>query len=121
MLEGCWDEQLPHLIHHVFPLSFNREVKLNCSDVSHSTTREFPDHVESYLKEEIKFSALMGSFQEPPITNVHVSPFLTRDCSGEYVVAPWLSRGASFVCVNLKTCQKLGYTSSLGLKPSSYC
>ena len=34
-----------------------------------------------YLKEEVEHGAIAGSFTEPPITNLHVSPFMTRDKS----------------------------------------
>ena len=34
-----------------------------------------------YLKEEVERGAIVGPFTEPPIKNLHVSPFMTRDNS----------------------------------------
>ena len=37
--------------------------------------------ITHYLKEEIEHGAIVGPFTEPPIKNLHVSPFMTRDKS----------------------------------------
>ena len=35
----------------------------------------------TYLREEIKNNAILGPFTEPPIDNLHTSPFMTQDKS----------------------------------------
>ena len=37
----------------------------------------FPDHVDKYIQEELKFGAMIGPFELP--IKVHISPFMTRD------------------------------------------
>ena len=42
----------------------------------------FPQDVEAYLQEEIQYGAIHGPFKEPPLDNLHTSPFMTRDKPG---------------------------------------
>ena len=36
-------------------------------------------YVSTYLKEEIENNFVLGSFTEPPIKNLHTSPFMSRE------------------------------------------
>ena len=36
----------------------------------------------AYLHEESTFGAILGPFKEPPISNLHLSPFMTREKPG---------------------------------------
>ena len=76
-----WDWQLPLLIKYGFPLDFDRNSDLKCENISHKSALEYPEHVSNYLKEEVQNNAMLGPFTEPPIDNLHTSPFMTRDKS----------------------------------------
>ena len=57
-----WDTQLPLLICHGFPLDFDRNSVLESHDTNHTSAQNFPQDVEAYLEEEIKFGAIVGPF-----------------------------------------------------------
>ena len=44
----------------------------------------FPEHVDAYLEEELKFGGILGPFQQHSIADTHFSPFMTREKSGSY-------------------------------------
>ena len=50
--------------------------------MNHSSARQFPHDIKVYLQEEKAFNAILGPFSEPPISDLHISPFLTREKSG---------------------------------------
>ena len=80
-LHNYWDWQLPLLIKYGFPLDFDRNQDI-CSDkINHKSAIEYPRHVATYLREEIGNKAMLGPFTDPPIENLHTSPFMTRDKS----------------------------------------
>ena len=80
-LHNYWDWQLPLLIKYGFPLDFDRNQDI-CSDkINHKSAIEYPEHVATYLREEIENKAMLGPFTDPPIKNVHTSPFMTHDKS----------------------------------------
>ena len=78
MLSEYWDKQLLECIKFGFPLGFNRLCPLNHDVVNHKSALEFPEHIDKYIEEEQKFGAIIGPFQEAPISNLHYSPFMTR-------------------------------------------
>ena len=47
------------------------------TETNHSSARKFPNDNEVYLQEEKAFNAILGPFSEPPISDLHISPFLT--------------------------------------------
>ena len=49
--------------------------------MSHKSALEYPEHVSTYLREEIQNNVILGPFTEPPINNLHTNPFMTRDKS----------------------------------------
>ena len=80
-LADYWDWQLPLLVKYGFPLDFKRNPVV-CRDMAnHNSATQHPEHVVHYLKEEIEHGAIIGPFVDPPIKNLHVSPFMTRDKS----------------------------------------
>ena len=81
-LKNYWDKQLLQLICYGFPLSFDSSTYLLASEVNHSSAREFPEDIKKYLQEERDFNAILGPFKEPPVPDLHVSPFLTREMPG---------------------------------------
>ena len=80
-LTSYWDWQLPLLIKYGFPLDFDRNSDTNSDKTNHKSAIEYPDHVTTYLQEELHHGAMLGPFPTPPIENLHVSPFMTRDKS----------------------------------------
>ena len=80
-LQHYWDTQLLDLIRFGFPLDFNRQSILRWEDKNHTSALQFPQDVDAYLEEEVKFKAIKGPFQNCPIPNCHFSPFLTRENS----------------------------------------
>ena len=81
-LENYWDKQLLYLIRYGFPLDFDKNSKLGKSTENHKSALMFPNDIDQYLKEEIEFGAIVGPFGEPPLTNFHTSPFMTREKPG---------------------------------------
>ena len=79
VLEDYWDKQLLFLIRYGFPLDFDSkfEADLQCNEKNHPSAIQFPSHVDTYLKEEREFNAILGPFNDPPICTLHISPFLT--------------------------------------------
>ena len=80
-LDQYWDWQLPLLIKYGFPLDFDRSQVVHTEKINHRSATEYPDHVTTYLQEEIANNAMLGPFEVPPIDNLHISPFMTRDKS----------------------------------------
>ena len=80
-LANYWDWQLPLLIKYGFPLDFDRDSTLICENVSHTSALKYPDHVSTYLREEMENKAVLCPFTEPPIDSLHTCPFMTRDKS----------------------------------------
>ena len=80
-LTEYWDWQLPLLIKYGFPLDFDRHSRITSERINHKSATSYPDHVEVYLREEIENRAMLGPFKTPPIKNLHISPFMTREKS----------------------------------------
>ena len=80
-LSDYWDWQIPFFVKFGFPLDIDRKKRLQSDLINHKSALQFPEHVEHYLKEEIKHQAILGPFSTPPIP-LHTSPFLTREKSG---------------------------------------
>ena len=80
-LKHYWDKQLLNLIQYGFPLSFDDSVKLVSTETNHSSARQYPNDIKVYLQEKA-FNAILGPFLEPPISDLHVSPFLIREKTG---------------------------------------
>ena len=84
-LANYWDRQLHLLIKYRFPLDFDRGSTLICVNVSHTSALTYPEHVSTYLREEIENNAILGPFTEPQIDSLHISPFMTRDKSSRLI------------------------------------
>ena len=81
ILDGYWDKQLLYLIRYGFPLDFDRNSKLGKNTENHKSALMFPRDIDQDLK-EMDFGAIVGPFSEPPLTNFHTSPFMTREKPG---------------------------------------
>ena len=81
-LTNYWDSQLLLLLRYGFPLDFDYTSPLGIVDNNHSSATKYTTDVQAYLNEEKNFGAMLGPFNEAPIENIHVSPFLTRDKPG---------------------------------------
>ena len=80
-LDQYWDWQLPLLIKYGFPLDFDWNHVVHTDKINHRSATEYPDHVTTYLHDEVANNAMLGPFEAPPINNLHISPFMTRDKS----------------------------------------
>ena len=80
-LVDYWDWELPMLIKYGFPLDFHRETVISTEKINHKSALQFPSHVDTYLTEETEHGAMGGPYADPPIQNLHISPFMTRDKS----------------------------------------
>ena len=78
LLKDYWDQQLLQCLEFGFPLGFNRMCPLKHDKENHKSALEFPEDVGKYIKEEKSFGAILGPFKEPPMQNLHFSPFMTR-------------------------------------------
>ena len=81
-LHNYWDEQLCSLIRYGFPLDFNSNSHLLYELTNHSSATHYHKDVKAYLEEEKQFNAIYGPYSEPPLENMHFSPFLTREKPG---------------------------------------
>ena len=77
-LKSYWDKQLLQLIEFGFPLDFNRNCPLNYEPGNNKSATEFPNDVDAYIEEELKYDALLGPFENHPIASGHCSPFMSR-------------------------------------------
>ena len=82
LLQGYWDQQLPFLIRYGFPLDFDRHSKLGKNTKNHMSAVAFPKDIDAYLAEEIQYGVIHGPFKNPPLSNLHISPFMTREKPG---------------------------------------
>ena len=80
-LQGYWDSQLLFLIRYGVPLDFDYST-LQSVDKNHTSANEFTEDIQAYITEEQAFGAMLGPFKEPPIKDLHISPFLTREKPG---------------------------------------
>ena len=81
-LQRYWDKQFLYLIRYGFPLDFDKNSKLGKTTQNHKSAIMFPGDIDQYLKEEIELGAIVGPFCEPPLTDFHTSPFMTREKPG---------------------------------------
>ena len=77
-LENYWDTQLIELIQFDFPLDCSRSCTLIHEQRNHKSAVEFPADTETYIKEELKYGALLGPFEKHQISSGHCSSFMTR-------------------------------------------
>ena len=78
-LQDYWDWQLVQYIKFGFPLDANPNADLTCGFSNHKSATLFPSHVNTYLQEEKGFKAIFGPIRDKPFTDLHCSPFITRE------------------------------------------
>ena len=81
-LDKYWDSQLKFLIRYGFPLDFNKNIQLSHKLGNHGSGNKYPTDIKAYLTEEMDHRAILGPFDTPPISDLHVSPFMTREKPG---------------------------------------
>ena len=77
-LHNYWDKQLGYLIRYGFPLDFDHNVSLVKNECNHKSATDFKEDIEVYLQEEKSFGVILGPFKEPPVKNLHISPFYDK-------------------------------------------
>ena len=70
------------LIRYGFPLDFKQGSPLQHEMKNHSTANLYTDDVKAYLQEEGEYGAIFGPYENKPLDNMHILPFLTRDKPG---------------------------------------
>ena len=68
-----------YLIGYGFPLDFDHNVSLVNDECNHKSAADFKEDVEVYLQKEKGLGAILGPFKEPPVKNLHISLFMTRE------------------------------------------
>ena len=56
-----------------FPLDFNKKSIMCHGNINHTSALDFSADVEAYLSEELKNGAILGSYEQYPITACHIS------------------------------------------------
>ena len=77
-LHNYWDQQLLDLLTFGFPLDFNRQTQLTSTEENHASAVQNSFHVDKYLTEELQYGAMLGPFDNKPISS-HISPLMVRD------------------------------------------
>ena len=79
LLSDYWDKQLSLLIRFGFTLDYDRSGTLNSYNENHTSAKAYSEDIQAYLDEEVQYNAILGPFQDPPTTDLHYLPVLTRD------------------------------------------
>ena len=61
-LKNYWDKQLIFLIKYGFPLDFDPSIALDHKNKNHKSAIDYPQDIQAYLNEEMKFQAILGPF-----------------------------------------------------------
>ena len=64
-----------------FPLIITTVTLSRMKKINPKSALQYPSHVEEYLSDEINHGVMLGPFKDPPINDLHISPFMTRDRS----------------------------------------
>ena len=80
LAESYWDWQLPLFLRYGFPMDFRgSHLDLRDGGSCHPSARQYPEHVEAYINDELEHGAICGPFTDKPFGDeTHVSPFITR-------------------------------------------
>ena len=80
LAESYWDWQLPLFLRYGFPMDFRgSHVDLRDGGSCHPSAREYPEHVQAYINDELEHGAICDPFKDKPFGDeTHVSPFITR-------------------------------------------
>ena len=83
-LQDYPDQLLIQYLKFGFPLSLNKDNKLNNDQITnHFLARQFPEAVDEYLAKEIKMGAIIGPDNNIQCTEYHSSPLLTGPKDGD--------------------------------------
>ena len=77
-LYDYWDKQIVDLLEFEFPLDFNRITVSCATEDNYASATQFATHVKSYIQNETKHGAVLGTFDNKPI-DLYISPFTTID------------------------------------------
>ena len=60
-------------------MDFDHTCDITCEKINHKNATQYPEHVTFYLQEEIENRDILSPLRTPPIDNLHLIPFMTRD------------------------------------------
>ena len=49
-----------------FPLDFDRNTGITSQKINHKSVLDYPDHVQTYLQEEMDHKAILGPYKDSP-------------------------------------------------------
>ena len=79
LLEGYHDQGIVELLQYGFPIDRNNEVLLEMGGINHRGATLHQQHVDNYLRKELKEGAMIGPFENIPFKScpVAISPLST--------------------------------------------
>ena len=76
------DREILEFLECGWPSNFTHSSSLPSTFENHSLAREFSSHIDAYLKVEADKFAILGPFNVPPVTPIHLSLLMTRPKKG---------------------------------------
>ena len=62
-----WDQQHLDLLEFSFPLDYDRDTKLQSTKLNHKLALDYPDHIDTYIQEELHLKAMYCPFEEKTV------------------------------------------------------
>ena len=78
LFAGYHDPLLLDCLEFGWPTNFQAGAPLRSTFENHGSGVAYLDHVDSYVRTELKHDALLGPFQVPPVFPLHLNPLMTR-------------------------------------------
>lgn len=77
-LQHYHDKNIVNYLKYGFPLSINGSNLNSVNMYNHTSAEKFPSEVKQYIATEINEKAMLGPYDQPPFTDFHTSPLLSR-------------------------------------------
>ena len=78
-LDDYHDDKLADYLQYGWPINFAEGTILQSTLDNHPSASQHGEHLDHYIQTELAHGALLGPFERPPITPVHISPLMTRE------------------------------------------
>ena len=77
-LRGHPDTELLDFLKYGWPVSYDYITPITSSDHNHPSAAQHSSHIDYYITTELGHRAMLGPFSEPPFSDTHFSPMMTR-------------------------------------------
>ena len=77
-LRGHPDTELLDFLKYGWPVSYDYITPITSSDHNHPSAAQHSSHIDYYITTELGHRAMLGPFSEPPFSDPHFSPMMTR-------------------------------------------